>query len=138
MTKSSMTSKCTFVANHFEGLADALEQYRWHCLMQHFQGYPGSHWMPPSANYSLHIAPAATTATGKQTTIKKYTYFAGHFDGRGRWRRSRVSLEVTGCCHRVSIADNSIKRTWLRQFFSLCIIISTLKKVVAGVEGPCF
>jgi hypothetical protein len=50
---------------------------------RHVQGYSGSHWMPPLGNYLLRIAPAATRATGKQITIKKYTYFAGHFDGRG-------------------------------------------------------
>ncbi len=27
--------------------------------------------------------PSGTRATGKQTTINKYTYKAGHFDGRG-------------------------------------------------------
>jgi hypothetical protein len=31
----------------------------------------------------LHIAPAAATATGKQTMMNKYTYFAGCFDGHG-------------------------------------------------------
>jgi hypothetical protein len=39
--------------------------------------------MPPSGNYSLCIAPAAAGATGKQTTINKYTYFAGYFDNHG-------------------------------------------------------
>ncbi len=39
--------------------------------------------MPASGNYSLQIAPAAARATGKQTTINKYTYKAGHFDGHG-------------------------------------------------------
>jgi hypothetical protein len=34
-------------------------------------------------DYSLCIAPAAARATGKQTTIKKYTYKAGRFDGHG-------------------------------------------------------
>jgi hypothetical protein len=51
--------------------------------MQHVQGYPGSHWMLTSGKYLLCIAPAATRATGKQTTINKYTYFAGNFDGHG-------------------------------------------------------
>jgi hypothetical protein len=41
-------------------------QYRLHCLMQHVQGYLGSHWTPPLVNYSLRVAPAATRATGKQ------------------------------------------------------------------------
>jgi hypothetical protein len=51
--------------------------------MQHVQGYSGSHWMPPLGNYLLSIASAAARATGKQTTINKYTYKAGCFDGRG-------------------------------------------------------
>jgi hypothetical protein len=51
--------------------------------MQHAQGYSGSHWMPASGGYLLCIAPATTRATGKQTTINKYTYKAGCFDGHG-------------------------------------------------------
>jgi hypothetical protein len=35
--------------------------------------YSGSHWTPASGDYSLCIAPAAARATGKQTTINKYT-----------------------------------------------------------------
>jgi hypothetical protein len=73
MTKSTMTSKCTSIVAHFEGLADASEQYRQHRLMRHVQGYLGSHWMPPLGNYLLRITPAAARATGKQTTINKYT-----------------------------------------------------------------
>ncbi len=66
-----MTSKCTSVAAHFEGLADVPEQYRQHPPMQHVQGYSGSYWMLALGNYLLHIAPAVTRATGKQTTINK-------------------------------------------------------------------
>jgi hypothetical protein len=73
MTKSTITSKCISIAARFEGLADAPEQYRGHRPMRHVQDYLGSHWMPPSGNYLLHIAPAAARATGKQTTINKYT-----------------------------------------------------------------
>jgi hypothetical protein len=69
--------------------------------MQHVQGYSGSHWMPgASSNYSLRIAPAATRATGKQTTINKYTYKAGRVDGRGgapvQYRAYRLMEEVQG------------------------------------------
>jgi hypothetical protein len=71
MTKLTMTLKCTSVAARFEGLADVPEQYRWHRLMQHVQGYSGSHWTLALGNYSLRIAPAAARATGKQTTINK-------------------------------------------------------------------
>ncbi len=34
-----------------------------------------------------------------------------------QWRRSRASLEATGCCHRASIMPDNIVRTWLRRFF---------------------
>jgi hypothetical protein len=71
MTKSTVTSKCTSVAARFKGLADALEQYRWHRPMRHVQGYFGSHWTPALGNYLLRITPAAARATGKQTTINK-------------------------------------------------------------------
>ncbi len=34
-----------------------------------------------------------------------------------RWRRSRASLEATGCRHWASIMSNNINWTWLRCFF---------------------
>jgi hypothetical protein len=81
--KATMTNKCTSSAGRFDGHGSAPEQYRQHHPMQHVQGYSGSHWMPPSGDYLLCIALAATRATGKQTTINKYTYKAGRFDGHG-------------------------------------------------------
>jgi hypothetical protein len=83
MTKSTMTNKCTLSVGHFDGHGNAPKQYRWHCPMQHVQGYSGSHWTLPLGNYLLRVAPAATRATGKQTTINKYSYKAGRFDGHG-------------------------------------------------------
>jgi hypothetical protein len=73
MTKSTMTNKCNLSAGRFDGHGGVPEQYRWHRPMRHVQGYSGSHWMPTSGDYLLRIAPAATMATGKQTTINKYT-----------------------------------------------------------------
>jgi hypothetical protein len=73
MTKLMMKNKCTSSAGRFDGHGGAPEQYRRHCPMQHIQGYSGSHWTPPLGNYLLRIAPAAARATGKQTTINKYT-----------------------------------------------------------------
>jgi hypothetical protein len=60
--------------------------------MQHVQGYSGSHWMPALGDYLLCIAPAAARAAGKQTTINKYTYKAGCFDGHG-------NASVRNCAH---------------------------------------
>jgi hypothetical protein len=68
-----MMNECTLSAGHYNIHGSAPERYRWHRLMQHVQGYSGSHWMPPSGDYLLYITPAAARATGKQTTINKYT-----------------------------------------------------------------
>jgi hypothetical protein len=70
--KAMMMNKCTSFAGHFDGHDGAMEQYRQHPPMWHVQGYSGNHWTPASSNYLPHIAPAATRATGKQTTINKY------------------------------------------------------------------
>jgi hypothetical protein len=92
MVKSSMTNKCTSSAGRFDGHGSAPEQYRWHCLMRHVQGYSRSHWTLPLGDYLLCIAPAAARATGKQTTINKYTYKADRFDGHG-------DAPVRNCVH---------------------------------------
>ncbi len=93
-----MTSKCTYVEANFEGLADALKQYRWHPPMWHVQGYYGSHWTPALGDYLLRIAPAAARATGIQTTINKYMcedgLFDGHSDALVRNRAHRPMEEV--------------------------------------------
>jgi hypothetical protein len=34
-----------------------------------------------------------------------------------QWRRSRASIEATGCCHQASIMPNNIVQTWLQRFF---------------------
>jgi hypothetical protein len=73
MTKSMMTNEYTSSAGRFNGHSSVPEQYRWHHPMRHVQGYSGSHWMPPLGDYLIRIAPEAARATGKQTTINKYT-----------------------------------------------------------------
>ena len=76
-------SNCTSIAGHFDGHADALKQYGVHHPIQHVQGYSGSHWMPPSGDYSLHIAPAAARGTANKNNDVKCVHFAGCSDGRG-------------------------------------------------------
>jgi hypothetical protein len=127
--KATMMNKCTSASSCFDGHGGALEQYRRHHLMRHVQGSSVSHWMLPSGDYLLHIAPAAARATGKQTTINKYTFKvkAGRFDGHG-------NVLVRNCMHHLMGKVQSftkshwtlpsgkhyvqnIKGTWLRQFF---------------------
>jgi hypothetical protein len=38
-----------------------------HRLMQHVEGYTGSHWTPPSGDYLLCIALAAARTANKTT-----------------------------------------------------------------------
>jgi hypothetical protein len=83
MTNTTMASTFPSVVGRFGGHGSPPVQYKVHRPMQHVQGYSGSHWTQASGNYLLRIAPAATRATGKQTTINKYTYKAGHFNGHG-------------------------------------------------------
>jgi hypothetical protein len=66
-----MTIKCTSSTSRFDGHGGAPEQYIGHSPMWHVQGYSGSHWTPPSGDYSLRIAPAAAWATANKTTTEK-------------------------------------------------------------------
>jgi hypothetical protein len=43
---------------HFDGHNDAPVRCRGHRPMKHVQGYPRSHWTPPSGNYLPRIASA--------------------------------------------------------------------------------
>jgi hypothetical protein len=68
--------------------------------MQHVQGYTGSHWTPPSGDYSLRIALAAARATANKTTlyyvptlmaISVVIAMRWYYTARiARWRRSRA------------------------------------------------
>ena len=78
-----MMITCTSVAANFDGLADMLVLCSVHHPMQHVQGYSRSHWTPALGDYFLCITPAAARATGKQTTINKYTSKGGRVDGHG-------------------------------------------------------
>jgi hypothetical protein len=70
MTKSLMMIKCTLSAIRFDGHGGPPVQYKAHQPMQHVQGSSRSHWMPPSGNYLLRIAPAAARATANETMEK--------------------------------------------------------------------
>jgi hypothetical protein len=70
--------------------------------MQHVQGYTGSHWTPPSGDYSLRIALAAARATANITTmyhvptlmaISVVIAMRRYYTARiARWRRSRAFI----------------------------------------------
>ncbi len=45
-----------------------------------------------------------------------------------QWRRSRASLEATGCRHRASIMSDNINQTWLLRFIVDVFIVKTIGK----------
>ena len=133
-----MASTCSSIVGHFDGHGGPSVQYKAHRPMQHVQGYSGSHWMPPSGNYSLCITPGppGQQANKQQSTniptklsilmaMAMCRYITAHI---ARWRRSRASLEATGRCHRASIMSNNIKGTYLHWFFMFHVVfLNTLK-----------
>jgi hypothetical protein len=69
--------------------------------MQHVQGYTGSHWTPPSGDYSLRIALAAARTANKTRmyyvptlmdillVIAMRRYYTARI---AQWRRSRAFI----------------------------------------------
>ncbi len=147
MTKSTMTSKCTSVMAHFQCLADAPVLCGVHCQMQHVQGYPGSHWMPPSGNYLLRIAPR--WPPGQQQTKQRWKngptllailmavavrrYDTTHI---ARWRRSRALVKDTGRCHWASIVANSCNPSCICCFFLVFSSSTCRKRLQIDAKAP--
>ena len=118
---------CTSVAGHFNGHAEALKQSTWHCPIQHVQGYNESHWMRPSGNYSLRIAPAAARATANKTkmqyvptlmvilmAITMWRYYTARI---AQWRRFVVFIKSTNCHHQANTSSNFTNRTCQHHLF---------------------
>ena len=111
----------------YDGHADALEQYGVHRLIQHDQGFTRSHWMPPSGNYLLRIAHAATRVTINKTSMENVPtllailmaipmqgYNTAHI---AQWRRFVAFMEATKHCHQASTHSDIIKGTHQLRLF---------------------
>jgi hypothetical protein len=116
-----VANECTSVAGHFDGHSGAALQYGGHCLMQHDQGFAGSHLMPQLGNYSLRIAPAAARATINPTimqhvptllaismAIAMRRYYTACI---AQWRRFVAFIKATKHHHWASTCSDSINRT---------------------------
>ncbi len=134
-----MTNECTFIVGHIYGHGGAPGRYKRHRPMQHVQGYLRSHWTPPSGNYLLRIAPAATRATGKQAKINKYTYFDGRFDGHGAapvHNRTHCPMEeVQGFTRSHWVLP--LGKYYVRVFF-MFFIVKTIEKGHGSTLRPLF
>jgi hypothetical protein len=111
-----VANKCPSVAGHFNDHGEALKQHMRHLPMQHVQGYTGSHWTPPSGNYSLHIALAATRATTNKMkmqnvstllTISMAIAVRRYYTARiARWWRFVAFIKATKRRHWASTCSN--------------------------------
>jgi len=68
-------NECTSVVGNFDGHGSAPMQYGVHRLMQHDQGFTGSHRTPPLGDYSLRITPAAARAIINTTIMQHVPTF---------------------------------------------------------------
>jgi hypothetical protein len=55
-----------------------------------------------------------------------------------QWRRSRASLEATGCRHWARIMSDNIKGTWLHWVFLMFFIVKTVEKGHGSTLRPLF
>ncbi len=114
------TNKCTSIAGHFDGHGGAPVRYEAHRPMQHDQGSTGSHWTPPSGNYSLRIAPSAARAAINSTmmhhaltllavsmAIAMRRYYTAHI---AQWQRSVACIKATKRHHQTSTRSDIIKK----------------------------
>ena len=67
--QSTVMSKCTSAAGHFDGHRNEAVHYSPHCPMEEVHSFTRSHWTPPSGDYSLCIAPTAARATANKTMM---------------------------------------------------------------------
>jgi hypothetical protein len=112
-------NKCTYIAGHFDGHGAAPVQYGVHRLMQHHQGFTGSHWTPPLGNYLLRIAQVAARAIINTTmmqhapiflavlmVIAMWQYYTAHI---AQWRRSVAFIKAIKRHHRASTRSDIIQ-----------------------------
>ncbi len=125
--RSAAAIESASVAGHFNGHAEALKPSTWHCPMQHVQGSSGSHWVLPSGNYLLHIAPAATMATINKTTMQNVpsllavsmaiTMRRCNTERITGWRRFVAFIKAPKRHHRASTHSNITNWTCQRWLF---------------------
>ncbi len=123
-TKSTMTNKCTSSAGRFDGHGGAPEQYR-QCGMSRATPEATGHrywattcYVLPQRPPGQHANKQQSTNTPKRVAVLMAMAMRWYVTACiAQWRRSRASLEATGCRHRASIMSNKINWTWLRQFF---------------------
>ena len=136
-------NECPSVVGHFNGHGDALKWHKRHRPMQHFQGYTGSHWTPPSGDYLLRITSAAARVTANKTMMYYVPIFMAismvisiqrYYTARiAWWRRSRAFIKATKCRHRASTCSDI---TQLDMPMPVVSLISSWKRARVDMLAP--
>jgi hypothetical protein len=86
---AALTNEYTSYSGHFDGHAEALKQYMWHCPMKLVQGY-----------ILTTYRPGCRQGDNQQNNNAKCTQFAGRFDGHRnpavQYQAHRLMEEVQG------------------------------------------
>jgi len=114
-------------------------RYMRHRPMQHDQGFTGSHWTPPSGDYSLHIAPTAARMTAKNETkmqnvptllaILMAVAMRRYYTARiARWRSFVAFIKATKRRHRASTPSDRHQSDMPTPISGVYFIVKSLKK----------
>ena len=114
-------------------------RYGAHCSMQHDQGFfTRSHWTPPSGDYSLRIAPAATRAIINITIMQNIPTLLAvlmaiamrrYYTMRiARWRRFMALVKATKRRHRASTCSDRHHLDMPAPISGVYFIVKLLKK----------
>ena len=141
-----MTNKCTSSAGRFDGHGSALEQTDgiFQCGM--FRATPEatgcqhraitrsvSPQCPPGQQANKQQSTNTPTKLAILMAIAMQRYHTAHI---ARWRRSRASLEATGCHHWASTHSDSINRTCQHRFFQCFSSSNCLERPQNHKDSP--
>ncbi len=88
---------------------------------------------PPSQQANKQQSTNTPTKLALLMAIAMWRYNTARI---ARWRRTRASLEATGCHHRVSTCSNSIKGSCQHRFCSLFFIVKSSKRPQKHKDSP--
>ena len=108
----------------------------WHRPMQHDQGFTGSHWMPPTGNYWLRIAPAANKMMMKNvstlpTILMAITVRQYYTACIARWRRFVAFIKATKRRHQASTCSDRHQSDMPTPISWVYFIVKSLKKMLS-------
>ncbi len=142
MTKLTMTNECTSSAGRFDGHGDTdgIAQCGMTRATPEATGCrhrATSRSILPQRLPGQHANKQQSTNTPTKLVVSMAIAMRRYDTARiTRWRRTRASLEATGCHHRASTCSDSIKGTCQHWFCSMFFIVKSLKRPHKHKDSP--